>query len=184
MSLKRNNGTTKTEIGKLYRNNGTNKTQIVKAYRNNGTTKSLIYSAEKLISDTTTNLWGTPSMGGSIADGGWNGGINANAWSVWSDYRDTTFSCPNSVPTDGYKTLYVTYRWSTGSYGKGSDNVGIAINGTTIDRSYYSAKSSGEKTISYDVSSLSTMKLSGCVQTTDPGGGSSMSITITRTWLE
>ena len=180
-------GLIKHEISKLYDYDGTTKHQIGKVCDYNGTTKSLIYSSEYLISDTSTNLWGTPAPysanGNQAYSVSFDGGINLSTWSVWLDYRDGTFTCPNDVPTNGYKTLYITYTYST-SYGNGSDNVGININGTTIDRSFYGSKVSGTKTISYDVSNLATMKLSAYVQTTDPGGGSSMAITITKTWLE
>lgn len=187
MAIYDNNGTTNYEIGTLYDNNGTTSYQIGKVYDNNGTTSSLIYNAEYLISDTSTNLWGTPepysANGNQAYSASFDGGINLSTWSVWLDYRDGTFTCPNAVPTNGYSTLYITYNYST-SYGSGLDNVGISINGTTIDRSYYGSKVSGTKTISYNVSNLSTMQLSAYVQTTDPGGGSSMAITITKSWLE
>ena len=148
----------------------------------------MIYSSEYLISDTSTNLWGTPTIstamsGNGAYTGGFENGIKCATWSVWLDYRDGTFSCPNNVSTNGYSTLYITYTYSTG-YSSGLDNVGICINGTTIDRSYYGSKVSGTKTISYNVSNLSTMKLSGYVQTTDPGGGSSMEMIIIKSWLE
>lgn len=46
MALKRTNGTTDKELGKLYRNNGTNDVQIGKLYRNNGSADVLIYQAQ------------------------------------------------------------------------------------------------------------------------------------------
>jgi len=143
---------------------------------------------EYVISDTSTNLWGTPSVGQSGAydsayAGGFDGGIKIGVWDCWMGYEDVTFSCPNSISTSGYTTLYITYEYSSSVYGY-SKNVGININGTTIDRSFYDNNVSGTKTLSYNVTNLSSITLSGYAQTYDQGGCSSMDVVITKTWLE
>lgn len=188
MAIKDYDGTTKYEIGKLRDYDGTTKYDIGKVYDYDGTTKSLIYSNEYLISDTSTNLWGTPSVGqsgsyNSAYAGGFDGGIHIGVWDCWMGYEDVTFSCPNSISTSGYKTLYITYNYSSSTYGS-QKNIGININGTTIDRTFYGNDETGTKTLTYDVSSLSSIKISGYAQVTDVGGCASIDMWIVKSWLE
>lgn len=64
MAIWDNNGSTSTEIGKLYDNNGTTTTQIHIVYDNNGTTSYEIYRAEEtLFSGLTQETPGAYSLG-------------------------------------------------------------------------------------------------------------------------
>lgn len=118
MSLKRNNGTTKTEIGKLYRNNGTTKTQIGKAYRNNGTVSSLIYTAETVLLGNGINLMGTPvftkrrwqawASGNFIQNE--DGTFSMKISEAGNDWTTYDYKFPNTIPTNGAKQLVIVFK--------------------------------------------------------------------------
>lgn len=146
-----------------------------------------VFKAEKVISEgTSTNLWGTPTRTGSestqykLADGG----LNPVMWNVWMDWRDSTWTFPNTISTSGYTKLCIEYKWKFTGYGEGS--VRLLINGAEKANTGWGTTGNAyvNKTLTLDVSGMNSVKLGVLLGCHDSGGGANTSCVITKSWLE